>query len=265
MSKEVDSIRNKAVSQHHKNVDYFKMEYDASSSSPYASAFTYGRKKLDENLYAFINEAVPMGGHLLDVGCGTGEYLKNLSQKGYKCYGVEPAESMRDQAQLLNPGISIKDATIDQLPFENNTFDFVMAIEVLRYLHPADIASGYREIFRVLKPGGSFYVSHVNRLSLDGFLLFNEAQKLFPSKRRQRPYCHFTGPVPEMDMIRKAGFEKILSSSAMLAPLRMIYKISQKAGAQVSKLIEPLDEITNKKQWHQKFAGHLMFTARKPS
>lgn len=264
MKKDIHSIRDRAVISHDENVDYFLNEYKSSSISLYSSAFNYGRKKLNEDLYAFIGNTVPKNGKILDIGCGTGEYLRVLNQKGYQCAGIEPAPAMREQAKKINPNVTVLDATIDALPFENNSFDFVMAVEVLRYLHPRDIEKGYREIFRVLKPGGTFYVSHVNQFSLDGFMIFDKVQKLISGDKSKRPYCHFTNPSKEMNIIKEVGFQKIQSSSAMLAPLRFIYKLSNQMGESVSKMIEPVDELANRADWHKKFAGHLMITAQKP-
>jgi SAM-dependent methyltransferase len=49
--------------------------------------------------------------------------------------------------------------------FENETLDFVYVIEVFRYLAHDDNLQGLREVFRVLRPGGIFFGTFVNRFS----------------------------------------------------------------------------------------------------
>ncbi len=101
---------------------------------------------------------------ILDVGCGGGrtiEKLAELAPKG-KVYGVDYADgsvaaSRANNAQSIQAGrVEIKQASVSQLPFPENMFDLVTAVET-QYYWP-DLVNDMREILRVLKPGGTLIV-----------------------------------------------------------------------------------------------------------
>ena len=55
------------------------------------------------------------------------------------------------------PNITFVDGISAELPFADNSFDYVVvSIEVLRYLNKKDVIQTYKEIYRVLKPKGFF-------------------------------------------------------------------------------------------------------------
>ena len=98
---------------------------------------------------------------ILDVGCGGGrtiEKLAALATKG-RVYGVDYAKgsvaaSSGRNAQLIKAGrVAIKQASVSQLPFPEDSFDLVSAVET-HYYWP-DLVKDMREILRVLKPGGT--------------------------------------------------------------------------------------------------------------
>ncbi|MFN7929934.1 MAG: class I SAM-dependent methyltransferase [Blastocatellia bacterium] len=109
---------------------------------------------------------VPIGRHftILDVGCGGGRALQKLAAlapKG-KLYGVDyaagsVATARAKNAALIQTGqVVIQLASVSQLPFPDNQFDLVTAIET-QYYWP-DLANDMKEIRRVLKPGGTLLV-----------------------------------------------------------------------------------------------------------
>ena len=101
---------------------------------------------------------------VLDVGCGGGRTIETLSEMAPsgKIFGVDYASgsvaaSRRRNAALIAAGrVDIRRASVSQLPFENDTFDLVTAVET-QYYWP-DPANDMRGILRVLKPGGTFLV-----------------------------------------------------------------------------------------------------------
>lgn len=100
----------------------------------------------------------------LDVGCGGGRTIEKLSAIATegKIYGVDygqgsVAVSRTKNAQAIAAGrVKIKQASVSELPFADNKFDVITAIET-QYYWP-DLPNDMREIFRVLKPGGALLI-----------------------------------------------------------------------------------------------------------
>jgi SAM-dependent methyltransferase len=101
---------------------------------------------------------------ILDVGCGGGrtiEKLAGLAAKGM-VYGVDYARgsvaaSRGRNAQFIDTGrVEIEEASVSQLPFPENKFNLVTAVET-QYYWP-DLVKDMQEIRRVLKPGGTLIV-----------------------------------------------------------------------------------------------------------
>ena len=101
---------------------------------------------------------------ILDVGCGGGKTIDSLVRMahGGRVCGVDyssasVAASRRFNAQWIEAGrVDIQRGLVSSLPFPSATFDLVTAVET-HYYWP-DLASDFREILRVLKPGRQFVV-----------------------------------------------------------------------------------------------------------
>lgn len=101
---------------------------------------------------------------ILDIGCGGGRTvgkLVALASQGM-VYGVDYADgsvaaSRAKNAQLIKAGrVEIRQAPVSQLPFPDDTFDLVTAVET-QYYWP-DLVKDMQEVLRVLKPGGRLMV-----------------------------------------------------------------------------------------------------------
>jgi len=101
---------------------------------------------------------------ILDVGCGGGRTINKLAaiaSQG-KVYGVDfSKESVAFASRINRPWIDagrveIREASVSQLPFSENAFDLVVAIET-HFWWP-DLPSDMREVLRVLKLGGALII-----------------------------------------------------------------------------------------------------------
>ena len=108
---------------------------------------------------------------ILDAGCGTGNYSLAVLDHVGRIEAVDLNPGMLSVASEKLSGavsegrISFNSARIDELPFEDERFDGVMINQVLHHL-PDDPAMGFpehrgvfRELARVLKPGGALVVN----------------------------------------------------------------------------------------------------------
>ncbi len=101
---------------------------------------------------------------VLDVGCGGGRTIGKLAAmitEG-KVYGVDYSNesvivSTKTNRQWIKQGrVEIREAPVSQLPFLNDMFDLVTAVET--HLWWPDLPADAREVLRVLKPGGTLAI-----------------------------------------------------------------------------------------------------------
>jgi ubiquinone/menaquinone biosynthesis C-methylase UbiE len=152
------AVRKVAVEHHHAEAKRFVDWYEEMGKSRFTNAFVYGRYKVDVLLDETLKE-LPGAAHILDVGCGTGEYIRRANELGFTASGLEPADAMRAAAFNKNPGATIVSGVATELPFPDESFDLVICIEVLRYLDRSDIRQALRQIHRVLRPGGTMFLT----------------------------------------------------------------------------------------------------------
>ncbi|MBU0729457.1 MAG: class I SAM-dependent methyltransferase [Proteobacteria bacterium] len=104
------------------------------------------------------------GKKLLDVGCGNGNNLIFLAGLGLDCSAIEVTQGICDDIsrkfRVLGKDIDARCGTNVCIPFEENSFDFLVSWNVLHYENCEDgIEQALNEYVRVLKPGGRFFIS----------------------------------------------------------------------------------------------------------
>lgn len=101
---------------------------------------------------------------ILEVGCGRGFYLKTLKTlwPDLEVTGIDLNQKYLDQAKkfLGNLEVQLVCADATKLPFKDNSFDRIIATEVLE--HISDDQKAIAEMYRVLKPGGIAIVTVPN-------------------------------------------------------------------------------------------------------
>ena len=89
---------------------------------------------------------------ILDIGCGTGAIMEFVASLGYKVEGIDLTEEALRHCREKN--LSVKLGRAEQIPYPDNSFDIIIASDVLE--HVLDDAAAVREVGRVLRPGGRF-------------------------------------------------------------------------------------------------------------
>ena len=103
---------------------------------------------------------------VLDIGCGGGMSIKEIasSLSNGKVYGIDYSEYMVQLSKKINNDlikqgkVEILNGNVSVLPFQDNMFDFAIAIE--SYYFWPDMVNDLKEIKRVLKPGAFLLLVH---------------------------------------------------------------------------------------------------------
>jgi SAM-dependent methyltransferase len=94
------------------------------------------------------------GQRVLDVGCGPGALTAELARRAGAdaVSAVDPSASFAAAVRDRLPGIDVRLAAAEQLPFPDGSFDASLAQLVVHFM--ADPVAGLREMSRVTRPGG---------------------------------------------------------------------------------------------------------------
>lgn len=96
---------------------------------------------------------------LVDVGCGTGEFLRRLHdsfgedeimKKKVSCHGIEPSPEMLEQARNKSSIINWTQAAAESIPLEDASVDMVCSTNAFHFFR--DKAAALQQMHRILKP-----------------------------------------------------------------------------------------------------------------
>ena len=114
-----------------------------------------------------VEEALPRGGSVLDLGCGTGTFAISLaaSRPDAEVIGIDGDPEILELARAKDGAEAVewREGLAGALPFEEHRFDVVTTSLVLHHLLPAQKREAMAEAKRVLKPGGGFFVADWGR------------------------------------------------------------------------------------------------------
>jgi demethylmenaquinone methyltransferase / 2-methoxy-6-polyprenyl-1,4-benzoquinol methylase len=102
----------------------------------------------------FLVDRLPRdGGHVLDVATGTGLVAAELLRRGFDVTGVDQSSEMLARArERFGPRIELVEASAEELPFQDGSFDHLTVTYLLRYV--GDPGATLRELTRVVRSGG---------------------------------------------------------------------------------------------------------------
>jgi ubiquinone/menaquinone biosynthesis C-methylase UbiE len=140
-------------------------------------------KPLDRELLDRFAAKVAGSGEVCDIGCGPGQVARYLRDAGATVFGLDLSPRMLEQARQLNPDISFREANMMSLDLPDHALAGITAFYAIVNIPNALLPSVFREMQRVLQPGGllllAFHIGdeilHENELwgrpiSMDFFL-----------------------------------------------------------------------------------------------
>ena len=106
------------------------------------------------------------GRRVLDLAAGTGKLTRGLATTGADVVAVEPLAAMREQLVAAVPGVETLEGVAEAIPLADASVD---AATVAQAFHWFDRPAAYRELARVLRPGGGLALVWNTRDTSDPF------------------------------------------------------------------------------------------------
>ncbi|WP_425805063.1 class I SAM-dependent methyltransferase [Desulfitobacterium sp. Sab5] len=151
---------------------------------------------------------VKRNNYVLDLGCGTGT-LTILIKKTYpeaKVFGLDADEKILKNAEtkIKKTGLNI---TLDkgmafELPYLDNSFDFVLSSLVFHHLTHDNKVLALKEVYRVLRPGGELHIADFGKPSNTLMYLISLIMRNFEEAKD-----NYQGLLP--CMTKGAGFNQV--------------------------------------------------------
>ena len=257
-------IRDLAIERHNIDADFFQKTYSDVITANKAYPFKYGRNLVLRDLADILN-ALPPNAKVLDIGSGTGHLTSWIASKNFDVIGMEPSANMIGFARQNFPNIKFVEGISSALPFEENKFDLVIAFEVFRYLDKVENIKTFEQVHKVLRPGGTFFFTQVNKYATDYYYPFYYVKKVaYSLLKKTYHYCFFTTPGQQEKLLKDAGFSSVNAYGRMAASIRFAYKFGKSAGDAYTKLMEKIfGQQKFEKGAYKSFAGHLVVVAKK--
>lgn len=121
----------------------------------------------------FLNNLKLKNKKVLEIGCGYGSLSVYMAKKGAKVTGIdlssEAIKISKRNASLNNQKITLKQASGEDLPFKDKSFDLVVCCETLE--HIPNYKKAIDEIIRVIESSGKIIITAPNSLNPKGFYL----------------------------------------------------------------------------------------------
>jgi SAM-dependent methyltransferase len=145
---------------------------------------------------------------VLELGCGTGVFLRAAADRGAVVYGLDASEALLEIARTRVPEADLRLGDMQFLPYEDDFFDVVAGFN--SFFFAADMVAALREAGRVAKPGAPVVIQVWGR---------PEACDLEPMKAVVRPYLPPPPPgAPPAPELWKPGVLEAIATEAGLTP-----------------------------------------------
>jgi len=120
-----------------------------------AQAYARGRPEYPVALDQWLRDDLKLDETctVVDLGAGTGKFTRRLLATGANIIAVEPVQEMLAQLTQVVPSVAARSGTAESIPVNNGAVDAVVCAQSFHWFASE---AALKEIYRVLRPGGSF-------------------------------------------------------------------------------------------------------------
>ena len=179
------------------------------------------RKHTDQDIYNFFQNK-----QVLDLGCGTGEFLNNYFEMGAQCTGIDIEKNFK-----LKNKKNFNLYNLDANTFLKNCkkkFDIIFLFEFLEHLEEGDKHNLFKSLIKILNKNALIFVSTLNKNLLSKYLAIDIAEnilKLLPKKTHE--YDLFLSPTQLQTLSQKYKLSLLNVEGLQYNPIIKSFKLSK--------------------------------------
>ena len=179
------------------------------------------RDHTDQDIYNFFQNK-----QVLDLGCGTGEFLNNYFEMGAQCTGIDIEKNFK-----LKNKKNFNLYNLDANTFLKNCkkkFDIIFLFEFLEHLEEGDKYKLFESLIKILNKNALIFVSTLNKNLLSKYLAINIAEnilKLLPKKTHE--YDLFLSPTQLQTLSQKYKLSLLNVEGLQYNPIIKSFKLSK--------------------------------------
>ncbi len=159
-----------------------------------------------------VKHFIPKNKKGIEIGIGSGRFSVPFRIKE----GVEPSTAMRNFA--LRKGLKVYDGIAENLPLTDESYDFALMVTTICFVD--DVLKSFREINRILKPGGNIIIGLVDRESPLGKIY----QKMKEQNKFYRP-ATFYSTKEVISYLGESNFNNIEIVQTVFGDIQKIDKV----------------------------------------
>ena len=179
------------------------------------------RDHTDQDIYNFFQNK-----QVLDLGCGTGEFLNNYFEMGAQCTGIDIEKNFK-----LKNKKNFNLYNLDANTFLKNCkkkFDIIFLFEFLEHLEEGDKHKLFKSLIKILNKNALIFVSTLNKNLLSKYLAIDIAEnilKLLPKKTHD--YNLFLSPTQLQTISQKYKLSLLNIEGLQYNPIIKSFKLSK--------------------------------------
>ena len=179
------------------------------------------RDHTDQDIYNFFQNK-----QVLDLGCGTGEFLNNYFEMGAQCTGIDIEKNFK-----LKNKKNLNLYNLDANTFLEKCkkkFDIIFLFEFLEHLEEGDKHKLFESLIKILNKNALIFVSTLNKNLLSKYLAIDIAEnilKLLPKKTHK--YDLFLSPTQLQTLSQKYKLSLLNVEGLQYNPITKSFKLSK--------------------------------------
>ena len=159
--------KEKELNNHTVDASQYDQNYFLEECEGYTEYITTQGNTISKRLEILFKLADPKPGmRVLDIGCGRGESLAQLSKQKIEIWGIDFAPEAIKLSQKLITDVNLEKnkfaflirTNAKELPFPNGTFDLIFMLDIVEHLNPVELHLALSEAHRLLRGRGKLMI-----------------------------------------------------------------------------------------------------------